>query len=304
MSLLFSEKMLEFDQYLKVERNLSPATRRAYQFDLQKFKEQLIRVTGSEPVIPKVNTQQIKDYLAYLQSNRGYKSCTLSRAIASIRVFFEYCVQQKYIEASPATYIHNPKLPRKLPIYLVDSELRRLLSAPDPSDLRGCRDFAILVTLGFTGMRLQELVGLNLDCIDMERKTVRVFGKGAKERLIPMNPFVINAINAWLDVRPATGDVAAVFLNLKGGRLTGRSVENVVHKYVQRAGIMKTKISPHKLRHTFATLLHVNEVDILEIKSLLGHASIMSTQIYTHTNTNKLRSAVERLNGIEEHSGS
>lgn len=298
MSLLFSQKMLEFDRYLEVERNLSPATRQAYQFDLQKFKEYLIRTTGVEPFVNKVTTVQIKDYLGYLQSARNYKSSTLSRTIASIRVFFEYQVQQKHIDSSPATYIHNPKMPKKLPIYLIESELKNLLAAPEPDDLVGIRDYAILVTLGFTGMRRQELVGLSLESIDLERRNVRVFGKGSKERLIPLNPFVMNAINAYLDVRIATGDPQAVFLNKRGQRLTGRSILNIVKKYVQKAGITKAKISPHKLRHTFATLLHLNEVDILEIKSLLGHASITSTQIYTHTNTTKLRSAVDRLTNI------
>lgn len=295
MPLLLSEKMLEFDRYLEVERNLSPNTRGAYQFDLQKFKEHLIRIQGTEPQVTRVDTQHIKDYLGYLQSQRGYKSTTLSRAIASIRVFFEYCVQQKYIESSPATYIHNPKLPKKLPIYLLESEFKKLLAAPDPSDRNCVRDYAILVTLGFTGMRRQELVGLDLESIDLERRQIKVFGKGAKERLIPLNQFVINAVNGYLDVRIATGDPKGLFLNNRGQRLTGRSILNIVKKYVRKAGIGKAKISPHKLRHTFATLLHLNEVDILEIKSLLGHASITSTQIYTHTNTTKLRSAVERL---------
>lgn len=295
MSMLMSEKMLEFDQFLKVERNLSPATRTAYQYDLQKFKEFLIRSTGSEPHVQRVTTQHIKDYLAYLQTQKNYRSTTLSRSIASIRVFFEYCVQEKYLSASPATYIHNPKLPKKLPIYLIDSELKQLLAAPDPGDTLGCRDFAILVSLGFTGMRRQELVGLNLDAIDLERKAIRVFGKGSKERLIPLNPFVIEALNRYLEVRPAIGDPEAVFLSRAGRRLTGRSILNIVKKYVRKAGIAKARISPHKLRHTFATLLHLNDVDILEIKSLLGHASITSTQIYTHTNTNKLRAAVDQL---------
>lgn len=290
--------MHDFDRYLKVERNLSPATRAAYQYDLQKFKEYLIRVMGAEPTVGRVETPHIKDFLGYLQGDRGYKSSTLSRTIASIRVFFEFCVQEAHIEASPATHIHNPKMPRKLPIYLVESELKKLLAAPQHSDVWGCRDFAILVTLGFTGMRRQELVGLNLDSIDFERRTVRVFGKGSKERLIPMNPLVMSALTASLDVRPATGDPKAVFLNRSGRRLTGRSIHGIVKKYVRKAGITKLKISPHKLRHTFATLLHINEVDIIEIQKLLGHASVTSTQIYTHTNTSKLRTAVERLNGV------
>lgn len=297
MSLSLTKVMEEFDQYLRVERNLSGSTREAYRFDLEKFNEFLIKAGGiTHPTIDKVTTELIKSYLNHLQLNRGYKSTTLSRVIASIRVVFDFCVMRKYLESSPAAYIHNPKLPKKLPIYLIDSELKKLLSAPNPEDYSGRRDFAILVTLGFTGMRRQELVALNLDAIDVERKTIRVMGKGSKERLIPMNDFVFNALNSYLEIRLPTGDAEAVFLNRNGGRLTGRSIVNIVQKYVKKAGIGKEKISPHKLRHTFATLLHMNEVDILEIKSLLGHSSITSTQIYTHTNANKLRSAVDRLN--------
>lgn len=297
MSLSLTKVMEEFDQYLRVERNLSGSTREAYRFDLEKFNEFLVKAGGiTHPTIDKVTTELIKSYLNHLQLNRGYKSTTLSRVIASIRVVFDFCVMRKYLESSPAAYIHNPKLPKKLPIYLIDSELKKLLSAPNPEDYSGRRDFAILVTLGFTGMRRQELVALNLDAIDVERKTIRVMGKGSKERLIPMNDFVFNALNSYLEIRLPTGDAEAVFLNRNGGRLTGRSIVNIVQKYVKKAGIGKEKISPHKLRHTFATLLHMNEVDILEIKSLLGHSSITSTQIYTHTNANKLRSAVDRLN--------
>lgn len=297
---VFSDVMQEFDRFLQVERNLSAATRAAYRYDLQKFKEFLIRGLGSEPHVRRVTTQHLKDYLNYLQQKRRYKSATLSRVIASLRVFFEFCVQQNYLDHSPAAYIHNPKLPRKLPIYLVESELRQLLAAPDPSKPWEVRDYAILVLLAFTGMRRQELVGLDLSSIDFERRTAKVFGKGAKERLVPLNNVVLDALNAWLEVRPATADPTPLFVNRAGQRLTGRSVYNIVKRYVRRAGITKGKISPHKLRHTFATLLHLNEVDILEIQRLLGHASITSTQIYTHTNTQKLRHAVERLSKVAD----
>lgn len=297
MSCLLTEAMSQFDQHLRVERNLSPSTREAYQFDLRKFAEYLANSKETEHLLfTVITTESIKEYLNYLQTHRQYKSTTLSRVIASIRVLCEFGVSQGLIENNPAAYIHNPKLPKKLPIYLVDSELKKLLSAPDNSDVMGCRDFAILVTLGFTGMRRQELVGMDVSSVDLERRTILVMGKGSKERLIPMNDFVFNAINAYLEVRPATGDAKAVFLNRQGQRLTGRSIVNIVRKYVRKAGIGKEKISPHKLRHTFATLLHMNDVDILEIKNLLGHSSITSTQIYTHTNSNKLRTAVDRLN--------
>ncbi len=287
----------QFDTFLRVERNLSPRTRKAYQYDLGRFADWFVKTHGAEPRIKEISVADIKDYLAHLQEDLHYRPTTLSRVIATLRVFFEYCVRQEAIEVSPAQAIHNPKIPRRLPVYLIESELSRLLAAPNPEDPMALRDYAILITLGFTGVRLQELTGLNIENIDFERRTIRVWGKGAKERLIPLNESVAQALNNWLLARPAAADTA-VFLNKFGRRLTGRSVQNIVRKYVRRAGILKAKVSPHKLRHTFATLLHVHDVDLVEIQSLMGHASITSTQIYTHTNANKLRSAVRHLDSI------
>lgn len=295
---LYRESMNDFETYLRVERNLSPRTRAAYRYDLNRFGEWLTGVlTNPNPPLHVITVHHIKDYLAGLQEDRRYRPTTLSRVIATLRVFFEFCVTQGKLESSPALTIHNPKLPRRLPIYLIESELQRLLAAPDPNDAAAVRDYAILVTLGFTGVRLQELVGLDINDIDFERRTVKVMGKGSKERLIPLNAIVIQALRDWLLCRPGTEDTA-VFLNRFGRRLSGRSVENIVKKYVRRAGITKAKVSPHKLRHTFATLLHVNDVDLVEIQTLMGHATITSTQIYTHTNAGKLRSAVSRLEQI------
>ncbi len=291
------ECAIDFDTYLRVERNLSARTRKAYQYDLGRFADWLARALKCEIPIEKITVHHIKEYLAHLQEERRYRATTLSRVIATLRVFFEHCVRQEVIKASPAQAIHNPKLPRRLPIYLIESELQRLLAAPDPRDHAAVRDYAILITLGFTGVRLQELVGLNVSDIDFERRTIKVLGKGAKERLIPLNDAAGQALRDWLLVRPAAED-RAVFLNKFQRRLTGRSVQNIVRKYVRRAGISKAKISPHKLRHTFATLLHVNDVDLVEIQTLMGHSSITSTQIYTHTNANKLRTAVRSLDAI------
>jgi site-specific recombinase XerD len=294
----YRESINDFETYLRVERNLSPRTRAAYCYDLNRFGEWLTGVLNNpNPPLRVITVHHIKDYLAGLQEDRRYRPTTLSRVIATLRVFFEFCVTQGKLETSPALTIHNPKLPRRLPIYLIESELQRLLAAPDPNDAAAVRDYAILVTLGFTGVRLQELVGLDTTDIDFERRTVKVMGKGSKERLIPLNTIVIQALQDWLLCRPGTEDTA-VFLNRFGRRLSGRSVENIVKKYVRQAGITKAKVSPHKLRHTFATLLHVNDVDLVEIQTLMGHASITSTQIYTHTNAGKLRSAVSRLEQI------
>jgi len=286
-----------FETFLRVERNLSPRTRGAYQYDLGKFAEWLQKTQGQEQDIEDITIHHIKDYLAHLQEERRYKPTTLSRTISTLRAFFKFCVRQELLPASPAEAIYTPKIPKRLPVYLIESELQRLLEAPNPDDPFAVRDYTILVTLGFTGVRLQELVGLTVGDVDFERRTIKVLGKGAKERLIPLNVVVVRALQDWLGCRPPAEDTA-LFLNRFNRRLSGRSVENIVKKYVRRAGITKLKVSPHKLRHTFATLLHVNDVDLLEIQTLMGHASITSTQIYTHTNTDRLRTAVGRLDGL------
>lgn len=286
--------LIEYDTYLKVERNLSEKTRTAYNFDLRKLIIYLIKKNDNEPTIDSITAKEIKDYLSHLQSEHGYKSNTLSRTISSIRKFFDFVIIQNYIEKNPAINLMNPKLPKKLPIYLVDSELKKLLLSPDISTEKGIRDRSILICLAFTGMRLSEIVGLDLDDVSFERKTIKVLGKGSKERLTPMNQVVCDAISDYLNVRPISDD-KAVFLNRFNNRFNGRSIENIVKKYVLMSGIAGNKISPHKLRHTFATLLHMKDVDIIEIQNLLGHESIKSTQIYTHTNPKRLKSAVDKL---------
>lgn len=256
--------------------------------------EYLIKTHGREPSIDHITPESIRKFMEHFQIEHNYKSTSIARVICTLRAFFRFCVEHNYLKISPTAPIRNPKLPKKLPIYLIDSEVKLLLNAPDKTTDMGLRDYAIIITLGFTGSRLQELVRVNLSDLDFERETLKVFGKGAKERLIPLNKLVLHALREYLDRRPVT-ESEALFLNKFGKRLTGRSIENIVKKYVRMAGIKKDKISPHKLRHTFATLLHLNDVDILEIQKLLGHASITSTQIYTHTNPGKLRKAVDKL---------
>lgn len=290
----YLDAIQEFDRYLQVERNLSEKTRRAYQFDLRKFYEYVVREKGRPPQMQHIDPQMIRGWLHYLQLERGYKATTLARTISTLRAFYRFCMNRQIVTANPTDGLHNPKQVRKLPIYLIENELKKLLEAPQTDNPMERRDYAILMTLGFTGFRLQELVGMNLDDVDFENGTIKVFGKGRKERLIPMNKLVRSGLEEYLSVRTHV-ESKAVFLNKFGRRLSGRSVENIVKKYVRRAGIGGKKISPHKLRHTFATLLHMKDVDILEIKDLLGHASITSTQIYTHTNPSRLRDAVNTL---------
>jgi integrase/recombinase XerC len=294
MALAFSELLVHYEQFLRVEKNLADKTRKAYLYDLTRFQEYMIHLTGRMPSVGAIKADQIRDYLNHLQVDRGYKSATLGRTIASIRIFFDFCVMREFLTVSPAAHIHNPKQPKKLPIYLVQEELLRLLRGPDRETPRGKRDAAILTTLAFTGCRLSELVGLDVDDLSLTQQSIRVMGKGRKERIIPLNALVLKELNEYLDVRGISDD-PALFLNRWRKRLSGRSIENLVRKYVLQSGIFKNKISPHKLRHTFATLLHARDVDILEIQALLGHASVTSTQIYTHTSNSRLRAAVTKL---------
>lgn len=287
----------QFEQYLRVERNLSQRTRTAYLYDLTRFQEFLITLHGRTPRLAQIDTESIREYLNYLQMDRGYKSTTLARVISSIKGFFDFALERGEIEVSPAARIRSPKQPQKLPIYLTPQELVRLLQSPDDDSPFGLRDRAILATLAFTGGRLSEIVGINLKDVDLINRTLRVMGKGSKERIIPLNEIVLEAINRYINVRMLS-DTPALFLNKRGKRLTGRSIENIVRKYTLKAGIFKDGISPHKLRHTFATMLHAHEVDLIEIKSLMGHANIASTQIYTHTSNSRLRMAVKKLESL------
>lgn len=298
MALKFEDALRQFESYLRVEKNLSPKTRAAYLYDLGRFREFL----GADKIIivEEVTADEIRSYIHHLREELQYRASTLARTISSIRVLFDYLVEQEQLETSPAAGIQNPKQSRKLPVYLIESELKKLFAAPDISKPQGLRDRAMLVLMAFCGVRLQELVGLNINDVDVESQTIRVMGKGSKERLIPMNPDAETALLSWLPHRNPLEKEKAVFLNRFGRRLSGRMVEKIVDKYVKGAGISKARLSPHKLRHTFATLLHSNDVDLVEIQSLLGHSSLSTTQIYTHTNAGRLQEAVERLLVLEK----
>lgn len=300
MAITFTELLAQFEQFLRVERNLATRTRTAYLYDLNRFGAYMIKIHNKRmPALAAIEAEAIRDYLNTLQLDRSYKATTLSRVISSLRAFFDFAVQRGHLQASPTAQLHTPKQPKKLPIYLVAPELVRLLDATDADEPAGLRDRAILTVMALTGTRLSEVTGINLKDLDLTTRCVRVTGKGSKERIIPLNAIVMDAIGNYLKVRAGT-DSPALFLNRFGQRMSGRMMENIVRKYALKAGIFKDGISPHKLRHTFATLLHASEVDLIEIQSLMGHANIASTQIYTHTSSAKLRSAVKKLESIGE----
>jgi len=309
----FFRALCDFEAYLDVEKNLSPRTRRAYVYDLERFMSFWTKRHGGSPLVRQVSTKSVKEYLEYLRMDLHYKSTTLSRTIASLRVFFEFCVIQGLLKTSPLTHIHNPKIARRLPVFLVESEAQRLLESPAShsvaarcprSDYRhlATRDYAVLVTFLFTGIRLQELVDLKMRSVDFERNRMRVLGKGSKERIIPLNDSVVRGLRKWIELRkPADPDEESLFLSRFGKMLSPWSVQEIVKKYVKVAGVPSGGVSPHKLRHTFATLLHLNGVDIVEIQALMGHATITSTQIYTHVESSRLRKAVHTLDKIGLH---
>ncbi len=297
MAVSFHELLNQYEQWLRVERNLAERTRRAYIYDLTRLAEFLTLLHGRTPRPDQITDEALREYLNHMQLERACKSTTLARMISSLRGFFDFGVERAVIAQSPAARLRTPKQPRKLPIYLVAHEIARLLDSPDRDQPRGRRDRAIMTMLTFTGIRLSELVAIDLRDIDLVNRALRVLGKGRKERIVPLNSIVIDVINEWLELRPLS-DSQALLLNKFGRRLSGRSVENIVRHHALKAGIFKDGISPHKLRHTFATLLHAREVDLIEIQSLMGHASIASTQIYTHTSSSRLHAAVRKLEDV------
>lgn len=286
----FNQACVGFDRFLNVERNLSPGTRQGYAYDLYRFGQFM-----GETTIDLIDSGKIRSYLEKLKLELNYAPTTLSRVIASIRCFFKWCLQSGYIQENPSVPFHNPKQPRKLPIFLNKNEAIQLLESPQGDYWTNHRDKAMLHVFAFTGIRLQELVKMNVEDIDFDRQTIRVMGKGAKERIIPMSEKVILSLIEYLKARPET-ESTKVFLSYKCQGLSCRGVQEIVKKLTAKAEV--TVISPHKLRHTFATLLHDKGVDILEIQTLLGHESITSTQIYTHTSNSKLSTAVRTLDTL------
>ncbi|MCX7919629.1 MAG: tyrosine recombinase XerC [bacterium] len=284
----------EFKSHLSVERNLSHNTVAGYSHDLMKFTAFMLSKYGKEPLVTEITTQDIRDFLAYLQQKRRVKSYAIFRKISCLRTFFAFLLNEKHIKMNPMETIQSPKLAKKLPVYLTQDELKKLLSAPNINDPIGIRDLAILTLFSYTGMRLSELVHLNLQDVNLQERFVRVMGKGSKERIIPLVAPVIKVLSDYLDIRPFV-DNDALFLSSLKKRISPRMVQYLVNKYRIKAGISQEKFSPHKLRHTFATMLHGKDVDLIDIQALLGHSSVATTQIYTHTNPKKLQKAVEKL---------
>lgn len=288
-----------FLRYLKIERNCSDLTIKSYREDLELLLEYLTDSLGQVPSPAQLTPLDLRTYVAALHE-AGYAKSSVARRLASLRSYFRFAMREGLCDSNPAKPLRNPRREKKLPHFLSGREIGKLLAAPNRSEPLGLRDRAILETLYSAGLRVSELVGINLGDLDLEDGLVRVRGKGKRERLAPLGSHACRAIKAWLKKRtPAKGlskdqaQAQAVFLNKFGKRLSTRSVARMLEKYLKTTGL-DSRTSPHTLRHSFATHLLDAGADIRSVQELLGHKSLVTTQIYTHVSTAGLRKVYER----------
>jgi integrase/recombinase XerC len=278
----------EFLRYLRLNRNVSRHTVRAYESDLTQFLGHVAREAGVRPrdLEPGSLTRTaIRGFLADLHA-RGGSRATAARKLAAVRTFLRYLRREGLIDADPGALVRAPKRDVRMPAHLSEGEMVDLVEAASGEDPLGRRDRAILELFYASGLRLSELVGLDIDDVNLGSKMVRVLGKGGRQRLVPFNASTVAAIRAYLKDRGAR-EVEALFLNHRGGRLTVRSVDRIVRRYALAAGT-RPGISPHALRHSFATHLLQRGADLRVIQELLGHARLGTTERYTHVNAAQL----------------
>ena len=308
-----------FLDYSATILNKSPNSIKEYNYDLQMFlrfikirfnltsETDYAKITTKDislETIKKIKLDDIHAFLSYMAIDLRSKSATRARKASSIRIFFNYLSQKaKLIQINPAQNLETPKLDRRLPKYLNLEESKKLLNVTANKDNRNSeRDYAIITLFLNCGMRLSELVGINIQDIDFSESKMNVIGKGNKERTIYLNKACIKALKDYLDVRPKEGvkvdklnSHKALFLSERKERISKRTVQYIVDKELKAAGLDTSKYSTHKLRHTAATLMYqYGNVDIRALQELLGHQSISTTEIYTHVNNEQVRDAIEK----------
>lgn len=284
----------QFLRFLAIERNASTLTVKSYREDLTALLDYAQQLYGELPPPRDVTPLDLRGYVSALH-DAGYAKTSIARRLASLRTFFKFCQREGWADANPAKPLRNPRPDRKLPHFLSTDEVSRLLETPPAQQNMGLRDRAILETIYSAGLRVSEVVGLNDGDLDLENDLVRVRGKGRKERLSPVGSYAIRAINRWkskrsLSPKEPTGRDAPLFVNKFGRRLTTRSVARLLEKHIATAGL-DGRTTPHTLRHSFATHLLDRGADIRSVQELLGHKSLVTTQIYTHVSTAGLRAA-------------
>jgi integrase/recombinase XerC len=319
----------EFLNYLRYERHFSPHTGKCYAADLYQFSQFLLggpeaAANASMPSRPAgsfgpsgstggaggtttqtstevetlrtkllgVDQNNIRSFLTFLHE-REYSKATAARKLATLRSFYKFCLRRNYLTVNPVASIRTPKQEKRLPKFLDVAQIQKLLTTPDDSTLLGARDRAMLETLYSTGVRVSELVSLNLADVDVANSVLRIRGKGRKERLSPVGPTALNTIRKYLDLRAndprnATFDQEPLYVNKHGQRLSTRSVRRKLDKYLIMCGL-DPSISPHTIRHTFATHMLNNGADLRSVQELLGHQSISTTQVYTHLQSSTVK---------------
>lgn len=278
---MFAKEIAGFLAYLKHEKNASPHTIASYRRDLLQFdrycEERKLR-------LGEIDNIALRGFLAVL-FEKGEKKSTIGRKLAAIRSFFQFCMKRQWIDDNPAKVVSTPRQDKPVPSFLSEEEMQEFLELPKKTKPLDLRDRAILELLYATGLRVSELVGVDLMDVNFNERLIRVRGKGKKERLIPFGRTAEETLRAYLHARASIhkGQVedTPMFLNYRGKRLSSRSVERIVDKYIRKSALRK-KISPHSLRHSFASHLLSRGADLRVIQELLGHESLATTQKYTH----------------------
>ena len=291
------DSLLDYIHFLRVERQLADNTIESYRRDLKGYLQHLTEGSAAES-LDGVTRQDITEYLKVLESE-GKSARTISRHISSIRSFHQFLVREQITTGDPTVQLDLPKLDMKLPRVLSVDEVDALISAPDLSKPNGVRDRAMLEMLYGTGMRVSECIGMNTGDVHLTMGFARVFGKGSKERIVPLGRTALDAVSVYLgDARPKLlkGGRAqdALFVNARGGRLSRQGVWKLLNEHARTAGISK-ELTPHILRHSFATHLVENGADLRAIQEMLGHADISTTQIYTHVSKSRLKDVYSRF---------
>jgi len=329
----------QFLNYLKFEKHFSEYTAKCYGADLAQFAQFLQwraeqRSPTAEVISPEddadgsgtavalktdtrtdvgrdiddlvlsANTDEVRAYLAFL-NEKNYSKSTIARKLATLRSFYKFLVKRGRLSCNPVTPVRTPKQDKKLPRFLEYEEVKRLLETPPVDNWLGARDRAILETLYSTGIRVSELVGLNMDDVDFLGEVVHIRGKGKKERIAPISASALQTIQHYMEYRNKRAqsnpnfDSRVLFVNKHGKRLSTRSVRRKMDKYLKMAGL-DPAISPHTLRHSFATHMLNNGADLRSVQELLGHQSLSTTQIYTHLGTSKLREVYDNAHPREQ----
>jgi integrase/recombinase XerC len=313
LSLPLGEHVAAFLEYLRLNRGASAHTVRAYEGDLDQLLASMAAARGCRrPTLraEHLDTAAVHGFLSDLHA-RGASRASSARRVAAVRAFARFLRREEIIDRDPAALVGTPRLEKKVPPHLAVDEMARLLDVPDTTNPLGRRDRAVLELFYASGLRLGELVGLDLDALDLPGRMVRVLGKGGKERVVPFTRSAAEALTAWLRDREAIAaralnaptraplpsragrrrfrgtEAAPVFLNARGTRLSGRSVHRMVRRYVAACSL-RFGISPHALRHSFATHLLQNGADLRAIQELLGHVRLSTTERYTHVNVAQL----------------